>query len=198
MVVEIDKSYSGKFPEDGYTVITSLKNTDAPAPASDREGFEYKRGWVLGDMETIKLPIRKTDYAGKRGRLDFSFDLGLPSGWYYTQRKIADDTYAYATPARAVYDNSKSLLTGRIGTITWYTLSTDRLIEPVVRQSKYVYALTKGKDDKGHHIVQAYLWERDNPSKTYWYNFRSARLAHVHMKKYDTAKRKSGEEHGHQ
>lgn len=159
-------------------------------PCVDIAKENRKFGWVLSDVPTIVIPNPRTkvNYAGKRG-VHFVDDWSLPPGWDYAHRRIDNTTDVYETPARAVYDNNISVLTGKIGTITHCTIICDVFTRKQPRKSKYIYALTKGKDNKGRHIVQAYLWERENPGKTYWYKFRSARLAHVHMKRYDTAKR---------
>lgn len=162
-------------------------------PCVDIAKENKKFGWALTAASHIKIPNPRTkiNYAGKRGAIYFVEDWSLPPGWDYAHRKTADDFDVYESVPRPVYKGHhvEGLLTGKIGTITHYNIISDGFLEIAPRKSKYVYALTKGKDNKGHHIVQAYLWERDNPGKTYWYKFRSARLAHVHLKKYDAAKR---------
>lgn len=148
------------------------------------------KGWTLTDLATLKFPNPNTpvNYANKKSEFSFLNDFGLPSGWDYAHRKIAGDFDCYETPRRTTYDKN-NLFTGKLGVITSFNIISDRFIQPVARKSKYVYALTKGTDNRGRHIVQAYLWERDNPGKTYWYKFRSARQAHTHLKRFGAAKR---------
>ena len=161
--------------------------------------------WELREPHTITLvnPRTKINYAGGRNqRYGFDFDedhaSGLPDGWDYasnsrSRKIIPGELVKLWFPPKYeshTVEGSDTLYTGSIGHIVGMTLHTDIFIRlPEKRKSKFVYALTEGKDNKGHHIVQAYLWERDNPGRTYWYKFRSARLAHKHLKMYDAAKR---------
>jgi hypothetical protein len=178
-----------------------------PVHPSDRrleisgQSTKLERGWTLKESLHMQIPNpnSKINYAGKRGApfcvdIEGEHEWNLPSGWDYAStgrgKLKPGQAIQMWKPRYVSHRIEDTLLTGTIGHVTGINLVTDVFRNDLPpRKSQFVYALTKGKDNRGHHIVQAYLWERDNPERTYWYKFRSARLAHKHLKKYDAAKR---------